>query len=163
MRRAVWVVVLLVPGCGGDTPNAVPAVLTAEAQLRVEYPDRDVETGDTILTPAEIARGDSIYHGQAAFGTCFTCHGDDARGGPIAPDMTDGQWNRGDGSFGFIRGIIVSGVLDNDPVMPAMGGTSLSEDDQHAVAAYVYWLSRRHQNARARRMAGHGRHSPRRS
>ena len=38
-----------------------------------------------------VAFGDSIYHGLAAGGTCAGCHGTDAKGTPLAPDLTGQQ------------------------------------------------------------------------
>src|SRR5687767_869813 len=35
-------------------------------------------------TPAQLALGDSIFHGRAAGGSCFTCHGMDAKGTALA-------------------------------------------------------------------------------
>lgn len=43
--------------------------------------------------------GDRIFHGSAVGGTCFTCHGQDAKGTQLAPELTDKQWINGDGSL----------------------------------------------------------------
>ena len=55
------------------------------------------------VTPALIARGDSIFHGKLAGGTCITCHQASAKGIPgLAPDLTDKTWLHGDGSLAAI-------------------------------------------------------------
>lgn len=88
--------------------------------------------------------------GQAVFtgkGSCFTCHGRDASGTPLAPDLTDADWV----SFAEpptleeVVALVKAGV--ERPVrypapMPPMGGAALSDAEVTAVAGYVLRLSR---------------------
>ena len=53
-------------------------------------------------SPQQVALGDSIFHGQVGGGTCTACHGQDAKGTAVAPDLTDAKWINGDGSYDFI-------------------------------------------------------------
>jgi mono/diheme cytochrome c family protein len=95
-------------------------------------------------TAAQIAEGDKIFHGQEAGGTCTACHGQDAKGTAMAPDLTDNTWIHGDGSLSFIEHTVTTGVpqpKSHPAPMPPMGGASLSPDQIKAVAAYVYSLS----------------------
>jgi len=95
-------------------------------------------------TAAQIAEGDKIFHGQEAGGTCTACHGQDAKGTAMAPDLTDNTWIHGDGSLSFIEHTVTTGVpqpKSHPAPMPPMGGASLSPDQVKAVAAYVYSLS----------------------
>jgi YD repeat-containing protein len=95
-------------------------------------------------TPAMIALGDSVYHGQVAGATCAGCHGANAKGTPLAPDLTDNQWIWGDGSLASITDIIRKGVpapKQHTGVMPPMGGAQLTPEQLKSVAAYVYSLS----------------------
>lgn len=96
------------------------------------------------ITPALVARGDSIFHGQAAGGLCFGCHGMDGKGVPgVAPDMTGGKWLHGDGSLSAILKAVELGVPTPKQAamaMPPMGGSPLGPADLRAVAAYVYSL-----------------------
>ena len=95
-------------------------------------------------TPQQIALGDSIFHGQVGGGTCSACHGQDAKGTAVAPDLTDSQWLNGDGSYQFIVNTITNGVpqpKQHPAPMPPMGGAQLSQDQIKAVAAYEYSLS----------------------
>jgi mono/diheme cytochrome c family protein len=98
------------------------------------------------ITPAMIARGDSIFHGKIGGGTCSVCHGQDAKGTQgLAPDLTAGKWLNGDGSFPFIVNTVQKGVpnpKESPAAMPPMGGANLAADQVRAVAAYVYSLSR---------------------
>jgi mono/diheme cytochrome c family protein len=95
-------------------------------------------------SPQQVALGDSIFHGQVAGGTCTACHGQDAKGTAVAPDLTDTQWLNGDGSYDFIVNTVTNGVpkpKEHPAPMPPKGGAALSDDQVKAVAAYVYSLS----------------------
>ena len=102
--------------------------------------------GEPSTDPQMIAQGQSIFRGQAAGGTCFTCHGPDAKGTQLAPDLTDAQWLNADGTYASIVTTITTGVSKPKQyasVMPPMGGAQLTPEHVRAVAAYVYSLSRR--------------------
>jgi glucose/arabinose dehydrogenase/mono/diheme cytochrome c family protein len=96
------------------------------------------------ITPSMVALGDSIYRGQVGGGTCTGCHGQNATGTPLAPDLTDQQWIWGDGSLASITRTIRQGVpapKQHNGVMPPMGGAQLTPAQLAAVGAYVYALS----------------------
>ncbi len=101
--------------------------------------------GPSAITPAMITLGDSVFHGTAGGGTCAVCHGANAKGTPgLAPDLTDAKWLNGDGSYGFIVGVVQKGVAEpkeSPAPMPPLGGANLSAEQVRAVAAYVYALS----------------------
>ncbi len=119
----------------------VAAVWPASAQAPAARP-----AASDSITPAMIARGDSVFHGKVAGGTCHVCHGEDAKGtAGLAPDLTSGKWLNGDGSYEFIVSTVQKGVpspKESPAAMPAMGGVNLSADQVRAVAAYVYSVSR---------------------
>ncbi len=99
-----------------------------------------VPQGDT---KAEVAEGDGIFHG-ASGGTCSGCHGSDAKGTSVGPDLTTRQWIWGDGSLASIEKIITNGVTkpkNFTGVMPPKGGAPLSDAQVKAVAAYVWAIS----------------------
>jgi glucose/arabinose dehydrogenase len=101
------------------------------------------------VTPAMVALGDSIYHGQVAGAPCAGCHGMDAKGTPLAPDLTADKWLWGDGSYTSIVRTIRQGVPNpkaHTGVMPPMGGAQLTPAQLAAVGAYVYAIS--HQGSR---------------
>jgi mono/diheme cytochrome c family protein len=90
-----------------------------------------------------IALGDSIFHGQAGGGTCHVCHGQDAKGSAVGPNLTDSEWLHNDGTLAGITGTINSGVPKPTKApapMPPMGGASLNPDQVKAVATYVHSL-----------------------
>jgi mono/diheme cytochrome c family protein len=97
-------------------------------------------------TAAQVALGERIFHGQADGGTCAGCHGLNAKGTPLGPDLTSGNWLWGSGDLADITRIITDGVASPKKyrsVMPPMGGAQLSQSDVAAVAAYVWALGHR--------------------
>jgi glucose/arabinose dehydrogenase/mono/diheme cytochrome c family protein len=97
-------------------------------------------------TQEMVALGDRIYHGQVGGASCTGCHGGNAKGTPLGPDLTAAQWLWGDGSYAAIAKIITAGVSQPKQYrspMPPMGGADLSSDQVSAVAAYIWGLSHR--------------------
>ena len=93
------------------------------------------------VTPAAIAQGDSIFHTS---GNCYACHGANAQGA-VGPNLTDAEWLHSDGSYDAILKQIMIGVTQAESktgiMMPPKGGSSITDDQAKAVAAYVYSLS----------------------
>jgi glucose/arabinose dehydrogenase/mono/diheme cytochrome c family protein len=97
-------------------------------------------------TADAVALGNRIYHGEVASAPCAGCHGSDAKGSPLGPDLTSGKWLWGDGSLAAIAHTITVGVprpKDYGAPMPPMGGAQLSPSQVSAVAAYIWALSHR--------------------
>lgn len=117
------------PSAGGGLPAPAPGAAPAG------------------VSPAMLATGDSIFHGLTGGGLCYTCHGADANGTPLAPSLVDTQWLTGDGGYSFLQQRITQGVPNptppyTGPMLP-MGGAPLTPDQVKAVAAYVYSISHR--------------------
>ena len=91
-------------------------------------------------TREQLAHGDRVFHGEAAGGQCYVCHGQDARGTPNGNDLTTGMFLWGDGSVVSIKRTITH----NMTIVPGMDG-DLRPEDTDAVAAYV-WAIGRHNN-----------------
>ncbi|MBV9498444.1 MAG: PQQ-dependent sugar dehydrogenase [Acidobacteriaceae bacterium] len=95
-------------------------------------------------TPAMVALGDRIYHGEVGVASCAGCHGANATGSPLGPNLTSGKWLWSDGSYAGIAKTIREGVpqpKEYRSPMPPMGGAQLTSDQLSAVAAYVWALS----------------------
>jgi glucose/arabinose dehydrogenase/cytochrome c5 len=95
-------------------------------------------------TPAMVASGDRIYHGEVGGAACAGCHGANATGSPLGPDLTSKKWLWSHGSYAGILKTIREGVANPKEYrspMPAMGGAQLTPDQVAAVAAYVWALS----------------------
>lgn len=145
-RHAVFLCTLsAVLACGGE---GAPADDTATVPGTAAAPGTPAAPAgaftDASITPEMVALGDNIFKGQAAGGLCYTCHGPDAKGGPLAPDLTDQQWLHGDGSLSFIAEVVRNGIAQpkqHPAPMPAFG-TTLDEQQVRAVSAYVYSLTR---------------------
>jgi len=95
-------------------------------------------------SPGMVALGSRIFHGQVGGASCTGCHGANATGTPLGPDLTKQKWMWSDGSLAGILKVITEGVPKpkrfRSP-MPPMGGAQLSNTQASAVAAYVWALS----------------------
>ncbi len=92
-------------------------------------------------TMEEVQQGEQIFHGV---GNCYTCHGMDAKGTQLAPNQTDSVWINIDGSYQAIINTVKTGVpqpKEHPAPMPPMGGASLTDQQVHDVAAYIYAIS----------------------
>lgn len=92
------------------------------------------------ISPALVEDGRKIFSGP---GTCFACHGANAKGSVVAPNLTDSTWLNIDGSYAAIAELVRSGVPHPKKFpapMPPMGGAQLSTQQICAVAAYVHGL-----------------------
>ena len=94
------------------------------------------------VTEQMISDGQAVFNGP---GTCFACHGRDAKGIPnLGANLTDDEWTHADGTFESIVATINSGAqAASGAVMPPKGGPNLSEEQVKAVAAYVWSLSKK--------------------
>jgi glucose/arabinose dehydrogenase/mono/diheme cytochrome c family protein len=103
-------------------------------------------------TRDELKLGARIFGGQEGGATCAACHGSNAKGTALGPNLTSGRWLWGDGSLAAITHTIEEGVSEPKEYrspMPPMGGARLSKQDLDAVAAYVWALG--HQDGRGSR------------
>jgi mono/diheme cytochrome c family protein len=100
----------------------------------------------TAGAPPSGATAEDVTAGQQIFtstGNCYTCHGPDAKGTQLAPNLTDAEWINVDGTFAAIQQVVKTGVQtpkQHPAPMPAMGGASLSDDQVRQVASYVWSL-----------------------
>jgi len=125
------------PDTGGaaapaDTPAAAPAPAAAAGG------------GSGPASPKLVALGDSIFHGQVGGAACTACHGPDAKGTPVGPNLTDKEWLNTDGTYEGIVKTVTTGVPQPKKApapMPPKGGATLTDAQVRAVAAYVYSLS----------------------
>ena len=95
------------------------------------------------ITPALVTRGDSVYHGP---GNCYACHGTKGEG-LVGPNLTDSEWIHGKGTYEEIVTQVSDGVPKEKSKsgipMPPKGGSTISDEDVKAVAAYVLSLSQK--------------------
>ena len=105
-------------------------------------------TSETSATPAAsssalIARGDAVFHGA---GNCYACHG--SKGvGLVGPNLADAEWIHSKGTLEEIEAQINTGVPKEQSKsgipMPPKGGSTISDEDVKACAAYVHSLSQK--------------------
>lgn len=127
---------------GGDAAEDATSD-TAETPV-VEPAPAPAPAPTTAGTPPAGATAEMVTAGQATFGTiCVACHGPDAKGTQLAPNLTDAEWINVDGTYAAIQGVVKTGVAtpkQHPAPMPAMGGGSLTDDQVKAVSAYVWSL-----------------------
>ena len=147
MTRLVMMMALgtLVACGGGDSAAGGTSERDADASGREgAAPATPASFDPASITAAEVALGDSVYHGLIGATSCQACHGADGKQATVAPDLTDGEWLHSDGSFEGIYNTIKTGVMQPKKysgVMPPYGGTPIEPARHRAVAAYVYKLS----------------------
>lgn len=143
---ATLALVTALAACGGgdkaatSTPAATSAAPADAAPVKPA-----VGAPPAGATVAMVAEGDSIFHGLKAGGICLSCHMPDAKGGPLAPNLTDTEWVTIDGSYASIQKRVTEGMATptppyTSPMLP-MGGSQLTPDQIKAVSAYVYAIS----------------------
>jgi cytochrome c oxidase cbb3-type subunit 3 len=90
-----------------------------------------------------IARGDTVFH---TTGNCYACHGSKGEG-LVGPSLIDAEWIHSKGTVEEIAAQVAKGVPKEEAKsgipMPPKGGSTISDDDVKAVAAYVHSLSQK--------------------
>jgi glucose/arabinose dehydrogenase/mono/diheme cytochrome c family protein len=134
--------------CPSLTESAGPLAAASARPPEGTHPDAGSDTAGLDAppgsTPAMVARGNRVYHGLDGGATCAGCHGSDAKGTTLGPDLTANKWLWSNGSYGGIAATIAGGVAQPKQYrapMPAMGGAQLSSDQVMAVSAYVWALN----------------------
>jgi mono/diheme cytochrome c family protein len=99
--------------------------------------------GAGAATPAMVARGDTVFHGP---GNCYACHGSKGEG-LVGPSLIDAEWVHSKGTVEEIAAQVAKGIPKEQSKsgipMPPKGGSTISDDDVNAVAAYVHSLSQK--------------------
>ncbi len=143
MRLAfIPVIAVLAAACGGGDQSAADSAGGAASAAGAVVDPATLDPAS--ITPAELALGDSLFHGLIGAVSCQACHGADAKGGTVAPNLTDSEWLHSDGSYGAIYKQIETGVMapkQYASMMMPFGGIPLTPQQHRAVAAYVYRLS----------------------
>jgi mono/diheme cytochrome c family protein len=133
--RVGLVLVLAVAGAGSAAAQSSDKASTPKDT------SSKAAAGAAAITPELIAQGDKIFHGP---GNCYACHGTNAQGS-VGPNLTDAEWIHSKGTYEDIVAQVMKGVPKEESksgiVMPPRGGSTISDDDVKAVAAYVYSLS----------------------
>jgi mono/diheme cytochrome c family protein len=132
--------VLILTACPGDEPPpdrpAADPARPAPAQ-----PDAPMDLPEGV-TQQDFEEGRRLFSGQ---GGCHACHGPQATGTQLGPDLTDDQWlNVAEPTMDEVMRVIREGVAQ--PVqypapMPPMGGARLTDDQIHALSAYIMALN----------------------
>lgn len=121
--------------------SAAVAQSTPENATTPKTPPAEASAGTAAVTPELIAQGEKIYQGA---GLCYACHGSNAQGS-VGPNLADSEWIHSKGTFEEIVEQVTKGVPKEQSKsgmpMPPKGGSTISDEEIRAVAAYVYSLS----------------------
>ncbi len=123
------------PGTASPAAAATPAAGGA-APTTVTIPP-NLPSG---VTAAMINEGNQIFHGP---GNCYTCHGMDAKGTSLAPDLTTTTHLWVSDYPSYVK-LVTAGVptpKQHPAPMPPKGGSQITDDQVKAVAAYEWSLS----------------------
>lgn len=147
IRLSAVLVALALAACAQDSDQEDAAATGGEPAATTSETQPGATGGtQTSGTPPEGATAEDVSAGQQIFtsvGNCYTCHGPDARGTQLAPNLTDSEWINIDGTFAAIQNNVRTGVptpKQHPAPMPAMGGATLSDDQIRQVSAYVWSL-----------------------
>lgn len=168
MNNGIWMVLfssaaLSLVACGGDANGSDEMADVAETAETMAEEGADAATdAATDMTGEESASSDTsqelpegvtmamVDEGKTIFegaGICTSCHGPAGEGIPnLGDNLTDDNWLHSDGSYEAIVETIMNGVTaeastSNVP-MPARAGTTITDDQVRAAAAYVWTLSK---------------------
>ena len=134
VKGRIWRIVYRGPANAARLVGAAPAKVDEAAAPAAPAKALPVPPG---ATEAEVKAGEALFRGK----TCTGCHGADAKGTPLGPDLTAGTWLWGDGGLASIRSTIDKGVAAPKQYrspMPARGGAGLTDAELQAVSAYVW-------------------------
>ncbi len=146
LKRITWCGAVLaagLPAVAAKAPAARPADGRAVVACNPSATNAAAFSAGCASGAAQDTPGKAIFTGK---GNCYVCHGPDAKGTPLAPDLTDTTWLNIDGSLAAIEKTIRTGVArpkqkEHSTPMPAMGGAQLTDAEIQTVARYVYSLS----------------------
>lgn len=166
MKNRLWMVVftaaaLGLAACGGDANGSDDMAETDDAAT--EMADDAAAAGETTaegmaaegadaapqelpegVTMAMVEQGKTVYEGA---GICSSCHGPAGAGVPnLGADLTDEEWLHSEGDYEGIVQTVMNGVTAEESSsgipMPERAGTTISDEQVRAAAAYVWTLSR---------------------
>ena len=145
MRRRLWsaavgMLTISALACGGGDDaggDAGTPDTTAATQPPPATPPAGTAQLPEGVTQEMVTAGQAIFTGA---GICQTCHGPDATGTPLAPNLTDQTWINIDGSYDQIVQLVTTGVptpVEHPSPMPPKGGSQITDQQVREVAAYV--------------------------
>ncbi len=125
--------------CGGDTAEEAPEQpVTETGAEQAEEAGAVAANLPEGVTQEQFQQGQQLFTGQ---GACHACHGPQATGTQLAPDLTDAVWINVSGrNYDEIVELIHTGVAqpkEHPGPMPPMGGAMLNDEQVQALAAYV--------------------------
>ena len=149
LKLSAVVLALALAACAGaeESGEEGDAAATGGQPAGAPAPAPGPAAQQTAGTPPQGATAEDVTAGQQLFtstGNCYTCHGPDAKGTQLAPNLTDSEWiNISSPTFDNIQTVIKAGVQQpkqHPAPMPALGGANLNDTQVRQIAAYVWSL-----------------------
>lgn len=133
------VAAMALSACGGEEAgDAADGMAADTAAVQGQQQAQGPANLPEGVTPEQYQQGQELFTGS---GGCVACHGPDATGTQLAPDLTDSEWiNISGPNMDEIVQLIQTGVpqpLQHPGPMPPMGGANLTDQQVEALAAYV--------------------------
>ena len=126
----------------GAAPAAAQATSETSATPAAPQSASEAPTAGA-SSSALIARGEEIFN---TTGNCYACHGSKGEG-LVGPNLADSEWIHSKGTLAEIEAQIIHGVPKEEAKsgipMPAKGGSTISDEDIKACAAYVLSLGQK--------------------
>ena len=142
----VTVTALGMSACGGDggadeqgeDGAATQPAAQTQPQTPAAAPQQQVTLAEGV-TQEQFDQGRQLFTGQ---GGCQACHGPQATGTQLAPDLTDAEWINisQPANVDNVMTLIKTGVAqpkEHPAPMPPMGGANLNDEQVRALSGYV--------------------------
>lgn len=148
LKRVALLGVSLMLACGGGEAGQQEAASGEPAMSETPASEGMASQQGAALpegvTAEMVAEGKTIFGGA---GLCSACHGAEGEGIPgLGANLKDDEWLHNDGSFEGIIETIKVGVdaskSSTGTPMPPKGGSTISDDQVKAVAAFVLTLGK---------------------
>jgi glucose/arabinose dehydrogenase/cytochrome c5 len=144
------------PASSSENHAAMTALAQDASPPEGIHPDAGHQSAAALPVPPgqtadQVALGARLYEGKVANAPCTGCHGTDAKGTPLGPNLTNNQWLHGDGSVTSIAKTITDGVPNPKNYrsgMPPVGGANLTPAQVLALADYLWALNRQTRDGR---------------
>lgn len=132
-------------------PSHLRALAAAPSAAPVEASNIRADSSSPALPVPPGSSADKVVAGKLVFegATCGGCHGSDATGTPLGPNLAKGRWIWSDGSLAALKQTITDGVpkpKEHRSPMPPMGGSELSPEELDNLAAYIWAVGHRARN-----------------
>lgn len=121
-----------------NRPRARTDLIVSESDAAADQADAGQVSLAAGVTQEQFDEGQQLFTGQ---GGCQACHGANAQGTQLGPDLTDAEWLHVSGpEVAELAEVISTGVpqpVEHPAPMPPFGGANLDQQQAEALAGYI--------------------------